>query len=284
VAHPFVARLERFGSVPSTQPIVRGWLDEGTPEVAIAVADEQTAGRGRLDRTWTAPSGAALLVSAGFRPLDLPARHAWRLAATASLAMLDAAEDVAGLRDGTLGLKWPNDIVADGLDGMLRKVAGVLGEASLDGDRVLAAVVGVGVNADWPLEHFPADLAPSMTSLRELSGGRPIDRDALLDAWLVRLEPRYQALTLGRFDAGGWSSRQRTTGHTVEVDGPHGRLTARAMGVDPDTGALLVAGADGTGTAIDSGDVTRCRVVALPTALVRDQPAEPRRADRHSGR
>jgi BirA family biotin operon repressor/biotin-[acetyl-CoA-carboxylase] ligase len=264
VSTPFISRLERFASVPSTQPIVRGWLDAGEAEVAVAVADEQTAGRGRLGRTWTAPAGAALLASAGFRPVDLPARHAWRLAATVSLAMLDAAEDVAGLRDGTLGLKWPNDIVADGADGLLRKVAGVLGEASLDDDRVDVAVVGLGVNADWPLELFPADLAPSMTSLRELSGGRPIDRDVLLDAWLDHLEPRYEALRLGRFDAGAWSARQRTTGHTVEVDGPEGRLTAQAAGVDPETGALLVADPGGSTRAIDSGEVTRCRVVALP--------------------
>ena len=70
--------------------------------MAVAVADEQTAGRGRLDRSWTAPSGAALLCSVGFRPWRFLARHAWRLGATVSLAMLDAAEDVAGLRDGTL--------------------------------------------------------------------------------------------------------------------------------------------------------------------------------------
>jgi BirA family biotin operon repressor/biotin-[acetyl-CoA-carboxylase] ligase len=271
VHRTFVSRLERFASVPSTQPIVREWLDEGTPEVAIAVADEQTAGRGRLGRTWTAPPGAALLVSVGLRPSDLPARHAWRLAATASLAMLDAAEDVAGLRDGTLGLKWPNDIVADGADGLLRKVAGVLGEAALDGDRATSAVVGIGINGDWPVEHFPADLAPSMTSLRELSGGRPIDRDTLLEAWLSRLEPRYEALRAGRFDAGGWSARQRTTGHQVEIDAPDGRIVADAVGVEPDTGALLVRGTDGGTTAIDSGDITRCRVVALP-GLARSSP------------
>jgi BirA family transcriptional regulator, biotin operon repressor / biotin---[acetyl-CoA-carboxylase] ligase len=265
MAERFVARLERFGSVLSTQPIVRGWLEMGTPEVAVAVADEQTAGRGRLGRAWTAPRGTALLVSAGFRPIDLSAGHAWRLAATASLSMLDAAEHVAGLRDDTLGLKWPNDVVADGDDGLLRKVAGVLGEAVLDEDRVVTAVVGIGMNADWPLELFPADLAPSMTSLRELSGGRPIDRDALLDAWLERLEPRYEALRMGIFDAGGWSSRQRTTGHTVEVDGPDGRRTAEALGVDPETGALLVVGPDAHPTPIDSGDVTRCRVVTLPS-------------------
>jgi biotin-(acetyl-CoA carboxylase) ligase len=130
--------------------------------------------------------------------------------------------------------------------------------------------VGIGINGDWAASDFPGDLAPSMTSLRELSGGRPIDRDALLDAWLSRLEPRYEALRAGRFDAGGWSARQRTTGHQVEVDGPTGRIVADAVGVDPETGALLVAGA-GSPTAIDSGDVTRCRVVALP-GLARTMP------------
>ena len=74
----------------------------------------------------------------------------------------------------------------------------------------------------------------------------------------------------GVFDAGAWSARQRTTGHQVEVDGPTGRIVADAVGVDPETGALLVAGA-GSPTAIDSGDVTRCRVVALP-GLARTMP------------
>ena len=86
-----------------------------------------------------------------------------------------------------------------------------------------------------------------MTSLRELSGGRPIDREALLDAWLDRLEPRYEALRLGRFDAGAWSSRQRTTGELVEVDATDGRMTALALGVDPETGALLLASPTGRG-------------------------------------
>ncbi len=265
VSGSFVSRLERFGSVGSTQPIVRAWLDAGEREVCVAVADEQTQGRGRLGRTWDAPPGMALLASAGFRPLELPAHHAWRLGATVALAMLDAAEDVAGLRDATLGLKWPNDIVADGPDGLLRKVAGVLGDAVLDEGRVETAVVGIGVNADWPASDFPVQLAASMTSLRELSGGRPIDRDTLLEAWLDRLEPRYESLRLGRFDSGGWSSRQRTTGELVEVDTHGGRIGGRALGVDPEAGSLLLVGTGGAPpTVIDSGDVTRCRVVHLP--------------------
>jgi BirA family biotin operon repressor/biotin-[acetyl-CoA-carboxylase] ligase len=259
----FVSRLERFGSIPSTQPVVREWLDSGVPEVAVATADEQTAGRGRLDRTWLAPPGAALLVSAGFRPVFLEPRHAWRVAATCALAMLDGAEEAAGLRDGTLWLKWPNDIVADAEHGTIRKVAGVLGESSHDpaAGRLATAVIGIGMNADWPAELFPAAFAESMTSLRELAGGRPIDRDAVLDAWLARLEPRYEALRQGRFDAGAWSSRQRTTGAAVEITLDPGTITGVGTGVDPDTGALLLEQPDGSPITVATGEVVRCRLV-----------------------
>ena len=109
----FFARQERFERIGSTNDAVRAWLDAGTPEVCLAVADEQTAGRGRAGRTWTAPPGAALLLSVGFRPTWLAPGHAWRLAAIVSLAMADTAEDVAGLRTGAVRLKWPNDLVIE---------------------------------------------------------------------------------------------------------------------------------------------------------------------------
>lgn len=256
----FLSRLERFESVDSTQRLVREWLDEGTSEVAVAVAAHQTAGRGRRGRGWTAPAGAALLLSAGFRPSQLGTRHAWRLAATLSLAMLDAAEDAAGLRDDTLWLKWPNDIVAEAADGRLVKVAGVLGESVSDGERVESAVVGIGVNSDWPAELFPTELAQSMSSLREVAGGRPIDNEALLDAFLARLEPRYEALRTGTFDAGGWSRRQRTTGRLVEVDLGGRVLEGEARGVDPESGALIVQAGDRL-ERVDTGEVVRCRII-----------------------
>jgi biotin-(acetyl-CoA carboxylase) ligase len=104
-----------------------------------------------------------------------------------------------------------------------------------------------------------------MTSLFELSGGRPIDRDTLLDAWLARLEPRYEALRDGVFDAGAWTVRQRTTGNRVEVDAGGEVLAGMAAGVDPDSGALLVEDrATGAVRAIGSGEVVRCRIVNLP--------------------
>ncbi len=259
------ARVERLASVDSTQRVVRELLDAGEPEVVLAVADHQTAGRGRHGRTWVAPPGSALLVSAGFRPDGLAPRHGWRLGAIVALAMLDAAEEVAGLRDGTLALKWPNDLVADGPDGRLLKVAGVLGESILDGDRLSAAVVGIGVNGSWREAEIPADLAGSVTSLHLLSGGRPFERDALLEAWLARLEPRYLALRSGRFDAGGWSARQRTTGRRVEVATASGTVAGIARGVDPESGdLLLIDETDGAARAIGSGEVVRCRLVELP--------------------
>lgn len=259
---PFFSRLERFQSVDSTQRIVREWLESGTPEVAVAVAAHQTAGRGRQGREWLAPAGAGLLVSVGLRPVAVAARHAWRLAATVSLAMLDAAEEAAGLQDGTLWLKWPNDILAERMDGPLLKVAGVLGESASRGERTESAVVGIGINTDWQATDFPPDLAPAMTSLRELSNGRPIDNDVLLDAFLARLEPRYEALTAGLFDTAGWSTRQITTDRQVEVEVGERTIVGTATGVDPESGALLVDGETGQ-IAIESGEVVRCRIVDL---------------------
>jgi BirA family biotin operon repressor/biotin-[acetyl-CoA-carboxylase] ligase len=249
-----LSRHERFRSASSTNDVVRSWLIAGTAEVCLAVAGEQTAGRGRSGRSWVAPSGAALLLSLGFRPGYLAADRLWRLAAVVSLAMADAAEEVAGLAVGRLRLKWPNDIVVEmasaagsGAGGSgaaergLRKVAGVLGETEGAGTADPLAIVGIGINADWPPARFPAELAGSMTSLREVSGGRPIDTDQLLDAFLLRLEPRVLALRDGHFDVAGWHDRQVTTGRMVrleEVDG--GASEVRAVGVDGATGALLV--------------------------------------------
>jgi BirA family biotin operon repressor/biotin-[acetyl-CoA-carboxylase] ligase len=259
----FPSRLERLAEVDSTQRVVREWLDAGVPEVAVCVADRQTAGRGRQGRDWQAPAGTALLLSAGFRPpASVPPRHGWRLAATVALAMLDAAEAAAGLKDDTLWLKWPNDIVAaagESTGAELRKVAGVLGEVAIAGERIGSAVVGIGVNVDWAASDFPLDLAPTMTSLRELAGGRPVDREQLLDEFLARLEPRYEALRGGQFDVAGWSRRQVTTGRQVEVALAGAVLRGQAIGVEPESGALLLE-VGGEITPIDSGEVLRCRL------------------------
>ena len=90
--------------------------------------------------------------------------RAWRLVATASLAMADAAEEAGGLADGAIRLKWPNDLVVEGVDGGgVRKLAGLLGETDGLGTDDPRVVVGLGINADWAPADFPPELVGSMT-------------------------------------------------------------------------------------------------------------------------
>ena len=244
----FVGRRARFVEVGSTNDVVRAWLAAGEPEVCLAVADRQSAGRGRAGRTWVAPEGAALLLSLGFRPTWLAPDRTWRLAALVALAMADAAERVAGLPPRSIRLKWPNDLVvedggpADPRAGIARKLAGLLGETDGLGSPEPRATIGLGINVAWPAAAFPAELAGAMTSLDELSGGRSIEREVLLDTFLTRLEPRVVALRAGRFDGDEWLARQVTSGRTVHLEQPDGTVeVVRALAADPSSGALVVA-------------------------------------------
>jgi len=266
---PFLARREHVARVGSTNDGVRDWLASGTPEVCLLVADEQTAGRGRADRVWVAPPDAALLLSLGFRPTWLPPAQVWRLAAVASLAMSEAAETTAGLPARTVRLKWPNDLVIAMGDGSgpggVRKIGGVLGETTGLGTADPRAVIGLGVNADWAATDFPADIAATMTSLRELAGRR-IERDDLLTVFEAYLEPLVGALRAGRFDGAAWAARQVTTGRPVRLETAQGIETVRATGVDPVTGALIVAdpGSAAGDRHVLVGEVTHVRL-AEPT-------------------
>jgi BirA family biotin operon repressor/biotin-[acetyl-CoA-carboxylase] ligase len=291
---PAFARVERFARVGSTNDIVRDWLAAGEREICVAVAGEQTAGRGRNGRTWTAPPGAALLTSLGFRPAWIAPDRVWRVPATLALAMADAAEEVAGLPVGAVRLKWPNDLVIEvagpralligeqtpveasarlAAPVALRKLAGVLGETQGLGTDDPRMVVGIGINADWAAQEFPPELAGEMTSLRAASGGRPIDAQALLDDFLERVEIRIGALREGVFDVAGWAERQATTGRRVtlgsggSVSGEgrdEGSETVDALGVDASTGALVVAdeAAPGGERHVHAGEVTRVRLAA----------------------
>jgi BirA family biotin operon repressor/biotin-[acetyl-CoA-carboxylase] ligase len=274
----FLARQQRFDAVGSTNDVVRAWLAEGTPEICLAVADEQSAGRGRAGRSWVAPAGRALLLSFGFRPSWLIPERTWRLAAITALAMADAAEEVAGLADGAIRLKWPNDLCveaeADDSDTTpasgIRKLGGLLGETDGLGSADPRAVIGLGINADWPAAEFPVELANAMTSLGEASHGRPIDLVLLLDAFLGRVEARVEALRGGRFDVADWQARQVTTGRIVRIERPDGGETVRALGVDVSTGALLVEDetAPNGERQVIVGEVTSVRLAAPAVTAV----------------
>lgn len=183
------------------------------------MADAQTAGRGRLGRTWVAPPGTALLASVLLRP-GLPADRLHLAGAAVSLAAADACAEVAGVAPA---LKWPNDLVVGE-----RKLAGVLAEAAAP-----AVVVGIGVNVRWPGDHV---LSPVLATSVDRVSGRQVDREALLASLLARL-----AGLLG--DWRGVASRYRqscaTIGRLVRVELADEVFTGTAADVS-DEGHLLV--------------------------------------------
>jgi BirA family biotin operon repressor/biotin-[acetyl-CoA-carboxylase] ligase len=165
---------EHVGSTSSTQLL----LGPDAPEGALVVAEEQTAGRGRLGRRWFAPAGTSLLCSLQLRP-DTPTERLPELTGVAARACADAIAALTGLEPA---LKFPNDVLVGA-----RKVAGILAEAR-DGRVVL----GVGINVNVRADELPEDVDRPATSLL-VETGRELDRAELLAELLERLERRYDA-------------------------------------------------------------------------------------------
>jgi len=166
-----------FGSVGSTNDVARDLAGLGAPEGTLVITDVQTAGRGRLDRSWIAPPGSSLLFSLLFRPATRP-ELAMGLTMVAGLACAEAVEARTGLRPG---LKWPNDLMLQD-----RKLAGILTEAETVGDRISSVVVGVGlnVNVDFRQADASAELRDVAIGLSQALGQR-VDRLSLLNAILT---------------------------------------------------------------------------------------------------
>jgi BirA family transcriptional regulator, biotin operon repressor / biotin---[acetyl-CoA-carboxylase] ligase len=217
----------------STQLLLLG---SGLPEGAVATTDHQTAGRGRLGRTWEEAPGTAVLVSVLLRP---PAeRRAPELSLVAAVATAEAVEAATGL---SAQIKWPNDVMLD-----RRKVAGILSEM-----RGTEVVVGVGVNVNQTRAQLPTDTHTPAASLRTVTG-REHDRDAVRETLLARLDEAYGRWREGGLDAiyDGLGARDFLRGRTLRHDG----AVATAVMVDRD-GRLVLDLPGGERRAVESGEV-----------------------------
>ncbi len=226
----------------STNDIARQWALDGAPAGSVVVAEEQLAGRGRLGRAWTAPAGTALLFTVIMRPQVDPER----LPRLTMVGAVSTAEVLSALAPGSVNLKWPNDVLLTG-----RKVAGILPEVIWQGERLEAAVLGIGINVRVDFAGTP--LEDRATSVETVTAN-VIDRAGLLNDVLRRVDywsARLDDSTL--VDA--WSSRLSTLGQHVTASSVNGVITGFASGVD-ESGALLVQSDDGIIHRIMAGEVT----------------------------
>jgi BirA family biotin operon repressor/biotin-[acetyl-CoA-carboxylase] ligase len=234
-------RLEYRAALGSTQDLARELAQAGAPDGTVVLAGRQTAGRGRLGRSWISPRGG-LYFTVVVRP---PAEQLKSLVIIAALAVARAIEGLPGLQTS---LKWPNDVLVAG-----RKICGILSESELVGDSVSYALVGIGVNVNADMAAYP-ESAPLATSvMTEL--GREVSREPLAAAILNEFETLYLAAKAGQPIQQEWRARLGMLGKEVRVTFGEQVEEGLAEDVDRD-GSLILRRYDGSRVTIAAGDVT----------------------------
>ncbi|MFD9599240.1 biotin--[acetyl-CoA-carboxylase] ligase [Streptomyces sp. NPDC059970] len=219
---------------------------------AVLVAEEQTAGRGRLDRAWTAPARSGLFLSVFLTPGDVPV-HRWGWLPL--LTGVAAATGLARAAGVDTSLKWPNDLLVT-VEGEERKTGGILAERAGDG-----VVVGIGLNVSLRADELPAPTAGSLA----LAGAVSTDRETLLRGVLRSLEPWYGRWRAADGDAAAsglqeaYAAGCATLGRTVRAQLPGDRtLTGEAVAIDGD-GRLILSTDDGLQEPVSAGDIVHLR-------------------------
>jgi BirA family biotin operon repressor/biotin-[acetyl-CoA-carboxylase] ligase len=228
----------------STMDEARDAARAGAPEGTVVLAGEQTAGRGRLKRTWLAPQGnIALSVVLYPRAPELPS-----LIMLASLAVVHSIATETGI---TPHIKWPNDILVGG-----RKVCGILIETdarTLARNHVAYAIVGIGINVNLDAARFP-EIEPTATSL-SLALGRTVSSLQMVRALLAELDRLYMEMKSGATLYGEWRDRLVTLGERVRVRSVDANYDGIAESAEAD-GSLLVRTDGGELKRVVAGDVT----------------------------
>jgi BirA family biotin operon repressor/biotin-[acetyl-CoA-carboxylase] ligase len=229
-------------SVPSTNDLALKLAEIPVPEGTVIIADEQTAGRGRLGRAWASPRGGvwlSVILSPG-----LPQERVPVIGLAAGTAAAQAIRKTTGL---PARLKWPNDVLVGG-----KKVVGVLAEATPGAERV---VVGIGINANIPLDALRGISGHPVTSL-QAQLGRPVEREVLIRVVLQELDQAYAALRSAGVPEvlSRWREMAETLGRSVRVEMPGATIHGTAFDID-EAGALLIRLNDGTVRRVVAGDV-----------------------------
>jgi BirA family biotin operon repressor/biotin-[acetyl-CoA-carboxylase] ligase len=246
--------LEVHDEVDSTNLVAEKRGVEGAPDGLVVIADRQSAGRGRLGRSFFSPGGRSIYLSALLRSaLPMEQMHLQVFAAAVAVAACARAVLPA---ERAVEIKWPNDVLVDG-----RKTSGINLPVHLEIGREPFAVLGIGVNVNLAADELPPELAGIATSLR-IAAGKSLDRVDFAEELLARLESELDCVRAGRFAAvlDRFRKSFRMAGRRVRIGGPGlaREVIGTVHGVDED-GALLVEPKDGPVERVLAGDVTLLR-------------------------
>ncbi len=222
-------KLFVFESIDSTNTCVKTLAEVGNPEGTVVVADFQTAGRGRLGRSWISEPGANLLFSVLLRP-SIRKEAAGQLTFYSAVFIARALERVT---QHPMECKWPNDVLLKG-----KKCCGILLENSIQQDRIDFSVVGIGINVNQA--SFPEDVRDRATSLF-LEFEHNFDRAALLQVMLQEADTLLPCVHRGELVQimDEWNSRCRMFGKPVTLVHGDERVTGTAQGLDPEGGLII---------------------------------------------
>lgn len=246
-----------YETVSSTQLVAKELARKEAAHGTVILAENQHRGRGRLDRSWTTSPAEGIAMSAMLSPRLKP--HQLQLVnLAAGMAVRKAIADETGVG---CSLKWPNDVLFSG-----RKVAGILSEASLDQDRVLFVVTGIGINVNTAVDDFPKELSDSMTSLKAASG-ESVHRGYLAARVLTELLRHVRRL---ENDTAGFLNSYRAScsslGQDVLVNTGEEEYKGKALDIC-DTGELIVSTPDGV-RQFAAADVVHASFPVLRSSLL----------------
>lgn len=238
--------VRAFETLDSTNNELKKLAAAGAPEGTVVIANEQTAGRGRLGRSFASAPGAGIYMSLLLRP-DGGADSAVSLTAVCAVAVSRAIEKTCGV---PVGIKWINDLYLSG-----RKICGILCESAVKQDGCLYTVAGIGLNVSTRMEDFPPEVRDKAGSLYTQTG-RAFERGALIAAILTEFDALYAQW---QTDAGvclkEYRKRCIVLDAPVTVVSPEGEYEAVAEDISPDYG-LIVRLPDGKRRTLHSGEIS----------------------------
>ena len=249
-----------FGEVTSTNTLLKEQAAAGAPEGTVLIASAQSAGRGRMGRSFFSPEDTGLYMSLLLRPAGLS--DVQLVTTAAAVAVSEAVEEETGI---LTGIKWVNDLYADG-----KKVCGILTEGTFCGGTLNWCVLGIGINVYPPKAGFPSALTEKAGAL--LTERIPGLRERLAAAILLRFSAYYDLLS-EKPHLGAYRSRCFLMNRSVDVLLPEGGRRAVVAGIDDDFG-LSVRYDDGSCAVLRSGEVSLDIKQTVPSEEERPVPGE----------